>query len=654
MATNTTHETEVTALAAYVNNTLAEFTDNRKELARKWQRNLNAYRRINNGYWKDEEAEGWRSDVFDAVTKQKIMSAVAICLDSYLQGGKVPFALKATPYEVEAMTGELAQDEAALPEDIQEQIDARKEEMQKTIEEQFRRCKADRALIKHFLSGAVYGITYAKATIEEYVERYYMPIQETLSPSQEHARYEQVEENLDSPAWNYVTTWNIFTDYEETDLRKCHAVIHRQVVSPYQLREMLDGKPGTLPEELTKALSEHASNPSDDSDTSDLPPAIRDVPSRKQDVHYIEYWGRVPKSALDDYVNNRMKQTGTELWTLAESEDDEQSGDMVEVMVGVVADNVVRIAVTDDANQRPFFCAKWEDNFDGQGGIGVADNTEDVQKMRNGILRLFFDNQALSANVQVAVKREHLAKDFNSFKPGQKIDITEECKDAREAIQQVIIQDVGSTLINALGVADKWADQDSMVPIVQQGGQGEAKETAYELSQRLEKSGKYLAYVMQNYDDGLVEPIGKWFYDYNMADPEAPGKGSWELYATGFSSFQDRLDKITAIRELLQVAQLLPEGRVKMLEIFKELAKMSDVDPDQFIVSEEEAAEQGPDPMQEAEIEKIHSEIAENESQIKENEAQAQKYTAETQMAAEKLKLDQLKALEDNSGNGNK
>jgi hypothetical protein len=625
---------EITSLAQYVVQTYRDFAVNRKDLTAKWERNLNAFRRINNGQWKTSEGEGWRSQIFDAITKQKIMSAVAVCIDSYLAGGKIPFDLKASPFELDAV-GVPEGDET--PEEIQAMIDARIDKMRRKIEQQFRLCKADQAMVKHFLAGAIYGMTYAKTAVEPFVKSHYAPIPETLSPTMANARYQRVATQEDSPAWHYLTVWDVFTDYEETDLKKCHAVIHRRVLSPFQLREALDEKPGVFVETLRKTLSDHASRRAELSadSTADETPALRDVPSRKQTVRYLEYWGRIPKSILDEF----QEQTDNrELWTMNAADDDELVGDMVECLVGVVNDTVVRLAILDTSEQRPFFCAKWEDNFDGQGGIGIADNTEDVQMMRNGILRLFFDNKALSANVQLAVKRELLMKKLGEFKPGQLIDIAEDCQDVRQALQQVIVQDVGETLISALQVTDQWAEDDSMVPKIQQGAGSGGRETAYELSTRLEKSGKYLAQVMRNYDDGLVEPISQWFYDWNMDDPATEGKGSWEVIATGFTSFQDRVNKLSAIRELLQAAGMVEPGQIKLIEIFKELAKMSDVDPDQFIVTEEEAAERGPDPVQEAEIAKINSET-------KRNETAAQKDVAMVQIEAERLKLEQLEAM---------
>ncbi len=629
-------DNDITSLAYCVLQTYKDFASNRRDLADKWQRNLNAFRRINNGSWKDGEADDWQSDAFDAITKQKIMAAISVCIDSYLSGGLVPFDLKPAPLELE-MWDEAAESLEDLEDEIREMIEDRLNTMRKRIKHQFELCGAENATIRHFLSGAIYGSTYAKTCVEPYVNRYYAPIPGTVSPSGQHVRYEPVFEQEEAPSWKYVTPWDIFTDYEETDLKKCHAVIHRQMLSPFQLVEMLKGKPGVFDDELRKALKDHE-NKSDPDSTAELPPALRDVPNKKQNVRYIEYWGRIPRSVVDEFE----PAGGGEMWTLEAADDDEQEGDMIECLVGVVGDTVVRLAITGDATVRPFFCAHWEDNFDGQGGIGIADNTEDVQKLRNGAIRMFFDNKALSANVMFAVKREMLAPNVRKelkFKPGMTIDIDEECQDARQAIQQFTVHDVGESLISMLHFTSQWADDDSMVPKIQQGGEGRSSETAFELSQRLEKSGKYLARVMRNYDNGLTEPIARWFYDWNMEDPAADGKGSYDVIATGFTSFQNRLEKLTAIRELLQVAMMLPEGNIKLMEIFKEIAKMSDVDPDQFIVSEQEAEEQGPNPVQEAELRKLESEIARNE-------AAAQKSAADAQIAAERLKLEQVRAIE--------
>jgi len=631
-------EADVTSLASYVNSDYKDKEENRADLTAKWHKNLNAYRRINNGFWKAEECEGWRSKAFDAITKQKIVAAVSICLDAYLAGGKIPFDLKASPIEMQALG---ITDDTETDAEVQKQLESRLDTMRKVIEGQFTLCDADKAMINHFMSGAVYGITYAKTSVEPYLRQSYVPIQDTLSPSMEQARYDLEEEEFDSPSWNYVTPWDIFTDYEETDLKKTHSVIHRQIRSPFQLVEALEGQPGVLDIELKKALKAHSSRQPEETDsTSELNPAIQDIPNRKQTVRYLEYWGRIPRSILKDF----MDKSGADPWSLAEADDDEQEGRMVELLVGVIDDTVVRLAVIGNAKHRPFYCAKWEDNFEGQGGIGVADNTEDVQMMRNGVIRLFFDNKALSANVQLALKRNLLAKKLKSFVPGSLVDISDECDDVRKAVQQIIVQDVGESLLSAIDLTEKWADDDSMVPKIQQGAGGDSGDTAYELQQRLEKSGKYLARVMGNMDNGITEPVAQYFYEWNMSDPRAEGKGSYEVFATGFTSFQDKIKRLAVIRELLNVAAALPEGQAKLAEIFKEIAKMGDVDPDQFLTSEAEIAAQQPDPVDVAEVDKT-------ESETNKNNAQAQAAITDAQVATEELKLKQLDALKPESEN---
>ena len=636
------NNTDTTALCEFVLSTFKDFSTNRKQLLEgKWQRNINAYKKINNGKWKDEEGKDWRSKTYIGITKQKIVAAYSIVIDTLLQGGKIPFLLK-----LSQLSNQQLED---MPEENRLDTEHRIELMTARIQEQFADCNADRQMMKHALAAAIYGETYAKRSVHEVIRRGYQPVQDTMSQSGQHERWEPFEQSHDAPCWEYLSCWDVFRDIESDDIQDAAAIIHRQYVSPYELRNRADD-PYYIKEKIDHAVSDNDEG-NDPEDTSSMTPGKREIAKRKKKICLLEFWGRVPRSVAEEFEAELDQ--GRE-WSLSDLAQHEDNGDDVEIMCVLANKHIVRYVRLDE-KQRPFYRAVWENDLDSTGGIGVADNLEDVQTIFNGSIRAFEDNKKLASNVILALKKRMLAKNIESVKPGMLLDLAEECDDARQAVQQVVISDVGQSLMSMIELASGFADDDSNIPRVQQGQSGNGNETAFELSQRLEKSGKYLGSVIRNFDEGLIEPITGDFLEFNMEDPEADGKGNFQVQANGFTSFQNRITRIAAMRQLLELVMSSEELRkeVKYEDIFKEFATMLDVDPDAWLFSEEEKATRAEAEQKDMELRQqtAELELASKQADIELTQAKAQEATIKSQVETERLKLDQVNAMQENKQN---
>jgi len=102
-------EDSQSGLSKYLQELFSEFEKNRKPLESEAQKNLDAFKSISNGFWKDGEAgssgdddDDWRSDTFVPLTAEKVMAAFALIMDTVIQGGKIPLTLVRSPYEEDA------------------------------------------------------------------------------------------------------------------------------------------------------------------------------------------------------------------------------------------------------------------------------------------------------------------------------------------------------------------------------------------------------------------------------------------------------------------------------------------------------------------------------------------------------------------------
>jgi len=649
-------------LAAFVLERYDRWAENRQELEEKWDKNIQAYQRLSGDAWAEEwkegEGEGWRSTTFFGIIKEKVTAAFAVLVDMLLQGGKIPFLLKDRP-EFQ----DLLED---MPPEVQEVAVQNQEGLQKRMEGQLARAQADRVLAKNILAGAIYGETYAKFSVDERIEKGYRLADVTgtgaVPTDPSLWRFEEQARRQSGPGFSYVSVYDVFRDLEEENLQASAGWIHRDYISPFKLRQQA-GKPYYLKTAIKTALEEARKAGTTSTladDTASLRPLLRDLTNRQNTIRYLEFWGRVPRRLADEFEAS-LKKGGADLSAYYLEEEVDSEGDEVEVMICVADETVVRYARV-PAGERPLFRTVWEDPLDDVSPVGVADNLEQVQHVLNGAIRCFEDNKRLASDVILAYKLRYLdyapkAGGRGEKKgqrtgplhiyPGMGLPVSEECPDARMAVQQIVVEDVGQSLLSLIDLFLRFSDDESNIPRVEQGAVEKGGQTAFEVSRRLEKSSKYMGMVIRNYDEYLLEPELEWLLDYNMRDPENPFKGDFQVEALGFSSYQDRIDRLSKLTQALQLAVSHPkiEAEVRFRKLVEALFRSLEADPDEFLKSNEEKAAEAQQPNPVAMLE-----MAKAESEIARNQADAASKSAAIKSDQERLEIERARAVADIEG----
>ena len=583
-----------TALAQFVDKRRRQWAAHfKKHIHPTWEKNLNAVKKIDSDSksWKKNEGEDWRSNTFIGVVRTKIWTLYAILIDVGLQGGMLPFALGASPYDLERM----GEQELA---DLEQKIDR----MTDKIREQLRDRHTDREHMKMFLSYGYYGVAWSKYNVKESTNREFEPtlmldnpeLAQYLDPEQleQFIAFEPVEDQKTIPGHEYRSVWNMLWDVEEEDIQQGEGIIENMMCSAYQLRQN-KGEPGFIDEKIEEVIAEHDNRKTlEAKETESLPPGLREIENRTKTIHRYEHWGRAPLALVERFEKEELKgrrYTGADV-----EEDEEFSGKDIEIMCQVANGEIVRFFRNNDG-KRPYHKSVWETDLDETTGRGVADNLDHIQYLFNGLVRAFEDNKKLSANVIVALKRRYFSdpSQLDIIKPGMQLDLSDECDDARKAIMPVIIPDVGETLLSALSLADKWKDEESLIPTILQGfTQTKQKaDTATEMMMLSENAGKYIGMGIRSHDEGQVEPQITDIYEYNMLDPECDpkAKGNFKVHATGFTSFQNKAVRGERIKLLLaMMVEMQLTGEIKIPPHLREVYKSLDLDPDEFMKTEEE------------------------------------------------------------------
>ncbi len=650
-----------TPLASFITELYKKWRKNREKNDTKCNDNLSAFRGISTGKWKDKESEGWRSKTFINSTRQKVMTAFAIVVDIMLAGGKIPFMLKQSPSDEQ-------QGDEIVPEE-QDRIDSAIEYQENRIEEQLSDAHSDRAFAKNIMSAGLYGETFAKVAVHDVEKSRYLLTIGTEDPAidmskmaEKYGTYQRVKDKRTQPGWFYRSRWDIFYDLESPDdLQAGAGVFDRDFVSKHWLRGR-KGRDYYIDTAIDRALTNAEKTDSGkipEEDVKTMAPGMREVQHRQKTIRYLEFWGRVPRQAAAEFEASLQAEnagiTDYAIPTLGKPEDD---GDDVEVIVCVADDEIVRY-IRSTPDQRPFFRAVWEDNLDDSVPNGVADNCANAQLLLNGAVRAFEDNKKCSANVETAVKEEFILTKPEKRTPGGVIKITPDCPSVQDAIMPVVTPDVGESLVSVIKLALDFLDMDSMVPKLFQGVQADYKQLAYAIAQQAQAAGKYVGSVIKNFDEGLIENIIEWLYDYNMGDPDIPveKKGNFIVQALGFTSFQDRVERVSKIMQFLQLALSHPalEAETKVRYYLDEIAKALDVDPDQGLKTQKEkeaeaqmAAQAGAqaDPETMAKIEEIKSIIMLNQAKTQTELAKVQLEQQKLQLDMEKLNIERAKVID--------
>ena len=644
MADSTTTSSETNDLGAYIRGVVFKnYKENRNELETRWQRNR-AATEVNlefdeHGTWKkSERAEEWQSDTMFDTVRQKVTAAKAIISDTAFKGSKVNFML-VHPEEPNQPTEGGA--------------DPIVEQNEKYIGRQLQNCDAVTEFGKCVLSGATYGRYFAKRYTTKMINDGFEPVDENV--------FVEVQGDETTMGVENISVFNMFWDMEKDDLTEGEAVIQIDHISPFDLREK-KGEPLYLDVFIDRAIKNSNRRQGDTQitdDTSALPTKLRDIKNRSRNIHIIEFWGRVPRSKVESF--EAMLEDHEDIQRPeSRYKDDEEiaDGDMIEIFAMMANDEVIAYLRTDDPRERPFYMGDWEEVLDGNCGRSIADNLYSVMKVLNGAVRTLEDNMKMASKLIIALKRAMMIENFEKEVGGDKAIVTltideESQRGVREAVEQLKIDSMIGPLSELITLFLEFADMSSSIPRAEQGQQSVNPQTAFELQQRLERSGKYMAEIIKRMDK-FIETIITDFYRYNMMDPDLPvEKGVFRVKALGFSSFENQYIRLQKLLQLFGLIIDRPDilAEVNLRWMIEEIAKAMDIEPDQLLKSDEqkqaEAEAQANSPevqaAQQAQALAIEGQQIENQK----NASDIEKNAHDMALDEEKLKIERAKVVND-------
>jgi hypothetical protein len=575
------------SFATFLSETLAEAKLNREPIDRKWERNYAAVE-VDPEYdprtWKKKErSKSWKSDTIFDITRQKVQAAKNLTTDIIFKGGRIPFMLSVDERVVPPAPEGSEQSMAVV-----QATDANEDLMDR----QFRYVDTLKVMTHLLLDGAAYGEYVAKSYVTDIVEEYFAEVFPGI--------YEPQQTRIPTKAIERKSLWNIWRDVETPDIQRGAYIYEREMVGTDDLED-LKGLPYYNDLALQRAIDANGSggtagtNTDGTASVNNMPPGQRKLNKRIKNIEKYEFWGRAPVKSLTDFEVTWCEELRQPPPVPQEASDAKK----VEVYAIFIGGEIV--AYKREPGPRPYKREEWDMSHDGTHGRGIADALEYIQRDLTGAVRSFNNNAKLLSNFIVAVRRRFLLnKPEEAIDEGGVIELSDQCEDIDQGFKQVKFDNILGPLVTAIETFMNFADLSSNLPRAEQGQQSENAQTAFELQQRLEKSGKYIAEVVRRFD-GLIEWAANELYNYNMNNPDLDvQKIPAIVKPLGFTSFENRFLRLQKLIQVLTMALASPllaqETNIRWL--WEEILKALDIEPDQAMVSVQPPPEApAPDPL---------------------------------------------------------
>ena len=381
------------------------------------------------------------------------------------------------------------------------------------------------------------------------------------------------------PRIEFVSLWDFFPDPSATNIDECEYVIHRHKMNRSQFRALKN-----LPYFDKDAIREclmMGPNYEEKYYENQLRDSEHTEGAENTNYEVLEYWGVMDAQSA--------REAGIELG------DDVDELDELQINAWITGNKVLRVVINPFTPHRlPYHAFPYERNPYNFFGIGIAENMDDSQQIMNGHARMAIDNLALSGSLVFDV-------DESSLVGGQSMEIypgkifRRQAGMPGQAIHGLKFPNTANENMMMFDRFRQLADEQTGLPSYSHGQTGvqSMTRTASGMSMLLGAASLNIKTVVKNLDDFLLKPLGEAYFQWNMQffEGSLDVKGDLEVSATGTNSLMQkevRSQRLTTFLQTVQNPAIAPF--VKISKLISELAYSLDLDPDEVLNDQEEAA----------------------------------------------------------------
>ena len=333
------------------------------------------------------------------------------------------------------------------------------------------------------------------------------------------------------------------------------------------------------------------------------------------------------------------------------------------VWVMMTVSNGSLVGLLPEPGDLPYRMTYWHRISGCRDGLGIADMNSTNQCALDGLVR------ALENDLKTC--RKLVIYDGSKFDDPARIEEMLQKPIGYLAVNAGLSGDVGKvmTATNMPSSADMYvkgleffqsmADLDTGFARVQMGQRSEGDNTAFELKQRLDNSGRHCGTKIRALDADIVW-ILSWMLDMDQKLGNIELPADMEIRGGGFRAFSRQLSLYSTMFALLQLAEQFPDikERMNIGWVLAELCESQGIDPEKFWINEQEfqgrQQAKAESPEAQAQQQQLQLSLEALRAKIDKDDASAQKLLAETQAIAagighaqSKLQLDRAKGAVD-------
>lgn len=549
----------ITAFGSDLRARLLEHIKQRQPVVQRWVKDMYQYR---NKY--EDSIKTNKSKVFVGYTRAKTDSWTAQMTDMLFPSDDKNYGISPTPMpDIANLAKQPDSQDPNLSAQISnaravmQEAKERAEAMEKLIDDQLLECDyaAEARLCLHY--AAVLGTGILRAPVVDVVE--------SKAWSQDELGNwvgEIVSKTI--PAARLVLPWDFVPDMTASTIKDCQFVFERSYVTKKQLQAMVKN-PYYLKEsvlELCELEGSDTRTASSDMDGYvDTLRTLSGLETQSKDGRY-ELWtyhGGIPLSVLE----SANAQLGDENKLNIPNDEESRAANLEIDGVIVMAGNGKILSVNLnplETAEFPYSVYTCEPDVCCVFGFGIPYLCRDAQEILNTAWRGMIDNGVLGIGPQAVVNSSVLTPvDGNWELSPYKLWKTNDRATANaqfEAQRAFGIFDIGSRqaeLANIIQLSKSFMDEESGLPMIAQGEQGQVTPTLGGMSMLMNAANAVRRRQVKEWDDAVTKPLIRRFYEYNMnMSEDASIKGDMQVVARGTSAL---LVKETQTAQIIDIFQ---------------------------------------------------------------------------------------------------
>lgn len=384
------------------------------------------------------------------------------------------------------------------------------------------------------------------------------------------------------PATQYVDPWNFYPDDSASCIEDSESNLERHYLTRKKLIRLAK-TPGYLKDQIRLVLQDDSRSSQTTHNWQSELREISGISDASNDNKYEmwEYNGPISKDELE----------------AAGQEVDED--ELIEYYGTVlfIGNTVVRVSLHPmDSEDDLYRVFNWEKDDASMFGFGVPYILRNPQKVMNGAWRMVLDNGGLSAGPQIVVDKDAVMpadgdwtikprKVWYKQKSGVQVD---------HAFRVYQIDNNQAALMNIFASARQLADEETNLPLIAQGENKNAPDTAKGMDMLMNSANIVLRRAVKNFDDDVTRPHITAYYNWNMQFSEKQHiKGDYKIEARGSGALLAREMQQERLMHFINIAGMNEEFamRTDWDGLYKQIVKHMQISKDDVMLGEEKVKE---------------------------------------------------------------